>query len=230
MYMRKNEKLKEEKPAIYARVGNPEEFEKKDLSVSAEDGYTKEYLYRKINEQMTMLSTLEKFANHKLIRPEKILKTQDIKAVIYIYGNDEENIINRKLDDLRKFCKRYKINIEKEVINDSIEKTYHNKEFENLIYDIYTNKINTIVLEDLYDIGDDRLINTYIINEIFSKRNIRLIAIKQKLDTNDFRTLVNYENPVLVQLLDFIDVEERKIRAEKIKRAREAKKFMKENK
>lgn len=176
-----------------------------------------------INKEMLILSKLEEFANRKLVKLENKIKQQDTKAIIYIYGDDNENAIKEKLEILRSFCKKNRINVVQEIVNESLVKTYHTRDFEQLLYNVYTNKINTIVLENLYDMGDDSLVNTFIINEIFTKYNTRFIALKQRVDTNFDDTLVNYENPVYVQLMDFIEMEEKRMNSRKIKLNKELK-------
>lgn len=187
-------------------------------------------LMGEISKEMLILSKLEEFTNRKLVKLENKVKEQDTKAIIYIYRDDNENAIKEKMETLRSFCKKNRINVVQEIVNEALVKTYHTRDFEQLIYNIYTNEVNTIVLEDLYDIGDNSLINTFIINEIFTKNNTRFIALKQRVDTNFDETLFNYENPVYVQLMDFIEMEEKKMRSRKIKIGKELKKRNKEEK
>ena len=93
-----------------------------------------------------------------------------------------------------------------------------------MIIDASNKKFNTVILLNSKDMGESTLINTHIINEIFTKNGIRFIDIEQKVDTNFDGTLVMYENLAYQQLINFINTEERKMRSEKIKIGKEAKK------
>lgn len=177
-----------------------------------------------IDKKMIILSKLEDLSHKKLIKLENKLKEEDTKAVIYIFENDSNNAMLEKSETLRNYCQKHKINVVEEIVNIALVKTYHTKQFEKLIEDINTNKINTVVVGNLYDLGDDSLINTYIINELFTRNNVRFMAINQKIDTNLDDTLLNYENPAYVQLMEFIDKEEKRLRAESIKKSKELKK------
>lgn len=235
--MKRKEEIKVGKVAMYARVGNPEQFENDSLS-RLQENEKKEFLkklenknfIRKMDKQMSILSNLEELSYNKLSILEKKTKKPDIKAIIYMHGDDTEKNIKDKLYRLRNFCKSHKINVVKEIINESSEKNYHNEDFKNLIYSIYTKEINAIVLDNIYDIGDNSLINTYVINEIITKNNVRLISLRQRIDTNSDYTLINYENPVFVKIMDFMELEEKRIRSEKIKIGKALKKRMKEEK
>lgn len=177
-----------------------------------------------IDKKMNILSKLEELSHKKLIKIENKIREDATKAAIYIFENDSTDAMLGKSETLRNYCKKNKINVVEEIVNIALVKTYHTKQFEKLIDDINANKINTVVVGDLYDLGNDSLINTYIINELLTKNNVRFIAIKQKIDTNSDDTLLNYENPAYVQLMEFIDKEEKRLRAESIKKSKELKK------
>lgn len=217
--------------AFYLRTGgkNPVEESmlvdlKEERQKSVKKKLEENNLICEMNKKMMILSKLEELSHKKLIKLENKIKEEDTKAVIYIFENDSNDAMLEKSETLRNYCQKHKINVVEEIVNIALVKTYHTKQFEKLIEDINTSKINTVVVGNLYDLGDDSLINTYIINELFTKNNVRFIAINQKIDTKLDDTLLNYENPAYVQLMEFIDKEEKRLRAESIKKSKELKK------
>ncbi len=75
--------------------------------------------------------------------------------------------------------------------------------------------------------GESPLINTYIINEIFTKNDIRFIDIEQRVDTNLDGSIISYENPEYIMFMDLLEKEEKRLRSEKIKQGRKFKEKIK---
>ena len=96
-----------------------------------------------------------------------------------------------------------------------------------MIIDAINGNFNTVVLLNSRDMGESPLINTHIINEIFTRNGIRFIDIEQRVDTNFDGSLISYENPMYMQLMNFIDSEEKRMRSERIKQGKQLKKKMK---
>lgn len=167
---------------------------------------------------------LEDNFKNKLNRLDNKIADDKVKAVIYTNDEDYLDGKSKKLNKIKKFCKKQKIDIQKEYVDASLVNNYKKKDLNNMIIDASNKKFNTIILLNSKDMGESTLINTYIINEIFTKNGIRFIDIEQKVDTNLDETLVMYENIPYQQLMYFINTEERKMRSEKIKIGKEAKK------
>ncbi|MCI8641675.1 MAG: recombinase family protein [Clostridia bacterium] len=211
---------KELRVATYARVATEEQL--KNMNEEEQKSVTENEM--KSHLALLQIYQLEDNFKNKLSRLDNNIADNKVKAVIYT--NDEEYFDgkSKKLNKIKKFCKKQKINIEKEYLDSSLVNNYKKKDLNNLIIDAISRKFNTVVLLNSKDMGESTLINTHIINEIFTRNGIRFIDIEQKVDTNLDGTLVMYENIPYQQLMNFIDTEERKMRSEKIKIGKEAKK------
>lgn len=211
---------KELKVATYARVATEEQL--KNMNEEEQKSVTENEM--KSHLALLQIYQLEDNFKKKLSRLDNKIADNKVKAVIYT--NDEEYFDgkSKKLNKIKKFCKKQKINIEKEYLDSSLVNNYKKKDLNNLIIAAISREFNTIVLLNSKDMGESTLINTHIINEIFTRNGIRFIDIEQKVDTNLDGTLVMYENIPYQQLMNFIDTEERKMRSEKIKIGKEAKK------
>ena len=211
---------KELKVATYARVATEEQL--KNMNEEEQKSVTENEM--KSHLALLQIYQLEDNFKKKLSRLDNKIADNKVKAVIYT--NDEEYFDgkSKKLNKIKKFCKKQKINIEKEYLDSSLVNNYKKKDLNNLIIAAISREFNTIVLLNSKDMGESTLINTHIINEIFTRNGIRFIDIEQKVDTNLDETLIMYENLPYQQLMNFIDTEERKMRSEKIKIGKEAKK------
>ena len=211
---------KELKVATYARVATEEQL--KNMNEEEQKSVTENEM--KSHLALLQIYQLEDNFKNKLSRLDNKIADDKVKAVIYT--NDEEYLDgkSKKLNKIKKFCKKQKINIEKEYLDSSLVNNYKKKDLNNLIIAAISREFNTVILLNSKDMGESTLINTHIINEIFTRNGIRFIDIEQKVDTNLDGTLVMYENIPYQQLMNFIDTEERKMRSEKIKIGKEAKK------
>ena len=211
---------KELKAGIYMRFGS--ESQLKSYEENRKNAIVEDEL--ESNLALLQIYQLEDNFKNKLSRLDNKIADDKVKAVIYT--NDEEYLDgkSKKLNKIKKFCKKQKINIEKEYLDSSLVNNYKKKDLNNLIIAAISREFNTVVLLNSKDMGESTLINTHIINEIFTRNGIRFIDIEQKVDTNLDGTLVMYENIPYQQLMNFIDTEERKMRSEKIKIGKEAKK------
>ena len=211
---------KELKVATYARVATEEQL--KNMNEEEQKSVTEKEM--KSHLALLQIYQLEDNFKNKLSRLDNKIADDKVKAVIYT--NDEEYLDgkSKKLNKIEKFCKKQKINIEKEYLDSSLVNNYKKKDLNNLIIDAISREFNTVILLNSKDMGESTLINTHIINEIFTRNGIRFIDIEQKVDTNLDETLIMYENLPYQQLMNFIDTEERKMRSEKIKIGKEAKK------
>lgn len=211
---------KELRVATYARVATEQQL--KNMNEEEQKSVTENEM--KSHLALLQIYQLEDNFKNKLSRLDNKIADNKVKAVIYT--NDEEYFDgkSKKLNKIKKFCKKQKINIEKEYLDSSLVNNYKKKDLNNLIIAAISREFNTIVLLNSKDMGESTLINTHIINEIFTRNGIRFIDIEQKVDTNLDGTLVMYENIPYQQLMNFIDTEERKMRSEKIKIGKEAKK------
>lgn len=211
---------KELRVATYARVATEEQL--KNMNEEEQKSVTENEM--KSHLALLQIYQLEDNFKNKLSRLDNKIADNKVKAVIYT--NDEEYFDgkSKKLNKIKKFCKKRKINIKKEYLDSSLVNNYKKKDLNNLIIAAISREFNTIVLLNSKDMGESTLINTHIINEIFTRNGIRFIDIEQKVDTNLDGTLVMYENIPYQQLMNFIDTEERKMRSEKIKIGKEAKK------
>ena len=210
---------KELRVATYARVATEEQLKNinKEEQKSVTENEMKSYL------ALLQIYQLEDNFKNKLNRLDNKIADDKVKAVIYT--NDEEYLDgkSKKLNKIKKFCKKQKINIEKEYLDASLVNNYKKKDLNNLIIDAISRKFNTVVLLNSKDVGESTLINTHIINEIFTRNGIRFIDIEQKVDTNLDGTLIMYENLPYQQLMNFMDNEEKKMRSEKIKQGKRVK-------
>ena len=211
---------KELRVATYARVATEEQL--KNMNEEEQKSVTEKEM--KSHLALLQIYQLEDNFKNKLSRLDNKIADDKVKAVIYT--NDEEYLDgkSKKLNKIKKFCKKQKINIEKEYLDSSLVNNYKKKDLNNLIIDAISREFNTVILLNSKDMGESTLINTHIINEIFTRNGIRFIDIEQKVDTNLDETLIMYENLPYQQLMNFIDTEERKMRSEKIKIGKEAKK------
>ncbi len=211
---------KELRVATYARVATEEQL--KNMNEEEQKSVTENEM--KSHLALLQIYQLEDNFKNKLSRLDNKIADDKVKAVIYT--NDEEYLDgkSKKLNKIKKFCKKQKINIEKEYLDSSLVNNYKKKDLNNLIIAAISREFNTVILLNSKDMGESTLINTHIINEIFTRNGIRFIDIEQKVDTNLDGTLVMYENIPYQQLMNFIDTEERKMRSEKIKIGKEAKK------
>lgn len=211
---------KELRVATYARVATEEQL--KNMNEEEQKSVTEKEM--KSHLALLQIYQLEDNFKNKLSRLDNKIADDKVKAVIYT--NDEEYLDgkSKKLNKIEKFCKKQKINIEKEYLDSSLVNNYKKKDLNNLIIDAISREFNTVILLNSKDMGESTLINTHIINEIFTRNGIRFIDIEQKVDTNLDETLIMYENLPYQQLMNFIDTEERKMRSEKIKIGKEAKK------
>ena len=211
---------KELRVATYARVATEEQL--KNMNEEEQKSVTENEM--KSHSALLQIYQLEDNFKNKLSRLDNKIADDKVKAVIYT--NDEEYLDgkSKKLNKIKKFCKKQKINIEKEYLDSSLVNNYKKKDLNNLIIAAISREFNTVILLNSKDMGESTLINTHIINEIFTRNGIRFIDIEQKVDTNLDGTLVMYENIPYQQLMNFIDTEERKMRSEKIKIGKETKK------
>lgn len=177
---------------------------------------------KRMSEIFDKVYELETLSKNKLNKLEVKRKNKDTKAAIYINDEDytERQKIGKKIEKVRKFCAKAKIEIVKEYIDCSLVNNYRKKDLKNIIIDSISGEFNTVIVLNSKDIGENNSINTYIINEVFTKNNIRFIDIEQKVDTNLDETLVAYENPIYRNLMSFIENEEKRIRSETIKKAK----------
>lgn len=184
--------------AMYMRVGNDSQIEK-----------TQENEMKGKMELLQIYQLEDNFKN-KLDRLTNKIPNNQIKAVAYT--NDENyNGKSKKLKQIRKFCEKNKLNITKEYFDASLVNNYKKIDLTNMILDAINKNFNTIVLLNSKDMGESTLINTYIINEIFTKNQIRFIDIEQKVDTNLDNSLIFYENPEYTRLMNYIESEEKKL-------------------
>lgn len=211
---------KELKAGIYMRFGSESQLKK------YEENRKNAIVENELESNLALLQIyqLEDNFKNKLNRLDNKIADDKVKAVIYTNDEDYLDGKSKKLNKIKKFCKKQKIDIQKEYVDASLVNNYKKKDLNNMIIDASNKKFNTIILLNSKDMGESTLINTYIINEIFTKNGIRFIDIEQKVDTNLDETLVMYENIPYQQLMYFINTEERKMRSEKIKIGKEAKK------
>lgn len=210
---------KELRVATYARVATEEQL--KNMNEEEQKSVTEKEM--KSHLALLQIYQLEDNFKNKLSRLDNKIADDKVKAVIYT--NDEEYLDgkSKKLNKIEKFCKKQKINIEKEYLDSSLVNNYKKKDLNNLIIDAISREFNTVILLNSKDMGESPLINTHIINEIFTRNGIRFIDIEQKVDTNLDETLIMYENLPYQQLMSFIDNEEKKMRSEKIKQGKRVK-------
>lgn len=210
---------KELRVATYARVATEEQLE--NINEEEQKSVTENEM--KSHLALLQIYQLEDNFKNKLNRLDNKIADDKVKAVIYT--NDEEYLDgkSKKLNKIEKFCKKQKINIEKEYLDSSLVNNYKKKDLNNLIIDAISREFNTVILLNSKDMGESTLINTHIINEIFTRNGIRFIDIEQKVDTNLYETLIMYENLPYQQLMSFIDNEEKKMRSEKIKQGKRVK-------
>lgn len=210
---------KELRVATYARVATEEQL--KNMNEEEQKSVTEKEM--KSHLALLQIYQLEDNFKNKLSRLDNKIADDKVKAVIYT--NDEEYLDgkSKKLNKIEKFCKKQKINIEKEYLDSSLVNNYKKKDLNNLIIDAISREFNTVILLNSKDMGESTLINTHIINEIFTRNGIRFIDIEQKVDTNLDETLIMYENLPYQQLMSFIDNEEKKMRSEKIKQGKRVK-------
>lgn len=211
---------KEIKAGIYMRFGSESQLKK------YEENRKNAIVENELESNLALLQIyqLEDNFKNKLSRLDNKIEDDKVKAVIYTNDEDYLNGKSKKLNKIKKFCKKQKIDIQKEYLDSSLVNNYKKKYLNNMIIDASNKKFNTVVLLNSKDMGESTLINTYIINEIFTKNGIRFIDIEQKVDTNLDGTLIMYENIPYQQLINFINTKERKMRSEKIKIGKEAKK------
>lgn len=210
---------KELRVATYARVATEEQL--KNMNEEEQKSVTENEM--KSHLALLQIYQLEDNFKNKLNRLDNKIANDKVKAVIYTNDQDYLNGKSKKLNRIMKFCQKEKIDIQKKYLDLSIINCYQKKELNDMIIDAINQKFNTVILLNSKDMGESTLINTYIINEIFTKNGIRFIDIEQKVDTNFDETLVMYENLAYQQLMNFINNEERKMRSEKIKIGKEAK-------
>ena len=211
---------KEIKAGIYMRFGSESQLKK------YEENRKNAIVENELESNLALLQIyqLEDNFKNKLSRLDNKIADDKVKAVIYTNDEDYLNGKSKKLNKIKKFCKKQKIDIQKEYLDSSLVNNYKKKYLNNMIIDASNKKFNTVVLLNSKDMGESTLINTYIINEIFTKNGIRFIDIEQKVDTNLDGILIMYENIPYQQLINFINTKERKMRSEKIKIGKEAKK------
>ena len=211
---------KELKAGIYMRFGS--ESQLKSYEENRKNAIVEDEL--ESNLALLQIYQLEDNFKNKLSRLDNKIADDKVKAVIYTNDEDYLDGKSKKLNKIKKFCKKQKIDIQKEYLDSSLVNCYKKKDLNNMIIDATNKKFNTVILLNSKDMGESTLINTYIINEIFTKNVIRFIDIEQKVDTNLDGTLVMYENIPYQQLINFINTEEKKMRSEKIKIGKETKK------
>lgn len=214
---------KELRVATYARVATEEQL--KNINEEEQKSVTENEM--KSHLALLQIYQLEDNFKNKLSRLDNKIADDKVKAVIYT--NDEEYLDgkSKKLNKIKKFCKKQKINIEKEYLDASLVNNYKKKYLNNLIIDAISRKFNTVVLLNSKDMGESPLINTYIINEIFTKNDIRFIDIEQRVDTNLDGSIISYENPEYIMFMDLLEKEEKRLRSEKIKQGRKFKEKIK---
>ena len=211
---------KELKAGIYMRFGS--ESQLKSYEENRKNAIVEDEL--ESNLALLQIYQLEDNFKNKLSRLDNKIAEDKVKAVTYTNDEDYSEGKSKKLNKIKKFCKKQKIDIQKEYLDASLVNNYKKKDLNNMIIDATNKKFNTVILLNSKDMGESTLINTYIINEIFTKNGIRFIDIEQKVDTNLDGTLVMYENIPYQQLINFINTEEKKMRSEKIKIGKETKK------
>jgi len=210
---------KELRVATYARVATEEQLE--NMNEEKQKSFTENEM--KSHLALLQIYQLEDNFKNKLNKLHNKIADNKVKAVIY---TNDENYLDgksKKADKIKKFCKKYKLNIEKEYLDASLVNNYKKKDLNNMIIDAISGKFNTVVLLNSKDMGESTLINTHIINEIFTRNGIRFIDIEQRVDTNSDEALIMYENLPYQQLMNFIDNEEKKMRSEKIKQGKQFK-------
>lgn len=210
---------KELRVATYARVATEEQLE--NINEEEQKSVTENEM--KSHLALLQIYQLEDNFKNKLNRLDNKIADDKVKAVIYTNDQDYLNGKSKKLNRIMKFCQKKKIDIQKEYLDLSIINCYEKKELNDMIIDAINQKFNTVILLNSKDMGESTLINTHIINEIFTRNGIRFIDIEQKVDTNLDGTLIMYENLPYQQLMSFIDNEEKKMRSEKIRQGKRVK-------
>lgn len=119
------------------------------------------------------------------------LKDSEIKVGIYcrlsvddgIAASDSVSIQNQK-SIITDFVNKKGWHIENYYIDDGYSGTNFDRPgFKEMIYDIETRKINTVITKDLSRLGRNYLKTGYYIDTFFPDRNIRYIAISDNIDT-----------------------------------------------
>ena len=154
----------------------------------------------KIN--IDFIDKLEDFSNNKLFVKNSQISSK--KVGIYLNSSNNEEYIQKKID-VFEFIKQKKLNVEKIYVNIKYEKSYKDSTLKEMLKDAVEQKIDTILFYDVNDLGNNKFANTYIINEILLKSNIRIIDVKNGIDTNDKISLLKYEQPEFFYLLNCID-------------------------
>lgn len=171
---------KELRIVTYARVATEEQL--KNMNEGEQKSVTENEM--KSHLALLQIYQLEDNFKNKLSKLDNKIADNVVRAVIYTNDEDYLDGKSKKLNKIRKFCKKQKINIEREYLDTSLVNNYKKKDLNNLIIDAISRKFNTVVLLNSKDMGESPLINTYIINEIFTKNDIRFIDIEQRVDTN----------------------------------------------
>lgn len=214
---------KDLKVGVYMRVGNKSQLGNMGEKIQRDMAENE----MKGNLALLQIYQLEDNFKNKLNALESKIPVNKVKAIIYTNDENYRDGKSKRLDEIRKFCKKYKIEIAKEYIDASLVNNYRKKDLNNMIIGAINGNFNTVVLLNSRDMGESPLINTHIINEIFTRNGIRFIDIEQRVDTNFDGSLISYENPMYMQLMNFIDSEEKRMRSERIKQGKQLKKKMK---
>lgn len=193
--------------AMYMRVGNDSQIEKTQENEM------------KGKMELLQIYQLEDNFKSKLDKLINKIPTNQSKVAIYTYDEDCESK-SKKLEKIKGFCQKNKLEITKVYFDISFVNCYRKKDLTYMFLDAIQGVFNTVIVLNSKDMGESSLINTHIINSIFTKNGIRFIDIEQKVDTNLDETLIAYENPVYRSLMDYIESEEHRMRGEKIKLGR----------
>ncbi len=106
------------------------------------------------------------------------------KVVAYIRCNPKEYILTQE-NVLEDYAKTNNIKISKTYIdNGFLPNDYNRNSLKNMLTDIITNKIDTVLVTELKVIGKDASKTIYYIN-YFKEHNIRFIAINDKFDNKN---------------------------------------------
>lgn len=115
-------------------------------------------------------------------------------------GKAESQSIQTQREMLNKFIKEHGWRIVDEYVDDGYSGTdFDRPDFKRLMTDIEMGKINLVIVKDLSRLGRNYIDLGRIMEELFPKYNIRLIAVNDGYDSNDerasdFAPLKNYFN------------------------------------
>lgn len=141
---------KELRVATYAKVATEEQLE--NINEEEQKSVTENEM--KSHLALLQIYQLEDNFKNKLNRLDNKIADDKVKAVIYT--NDEEYLDgkSKKLNKIEKFCKKQKINIEKEYLDSSLVNNYKKKDLNNLIIAAISREFNTVILLNSKDMGE----------------------------------------------------------------------------